>query len=358
MTSPTDSVVIREYDPAWPYQFEQLMARIVKAMGDVPVTVEHVGSTAVPGLAAKPIIDLDVVVRSPDDVPVATGRLASIGSQHEGERGVPGREAFHWPVGEVRHHLYLVVEGSPPHRQHLAFRDYLRTHPEVAVKYADLKRELASKHVADRNAYTEAKGAFIERVLDQAGRTMAIPRRVYIIGGPGAGKSTIAKQLAQQTGALVFNLDNHFWKSGGPKSAEERQAEMANIMAHESWIAEGAYTDWADDLIQQADVVLWVEVPLLIAVWRIVTRHTRVSLSGNNSHPGVWRLLKFIWRTVQYHLSEQMAGASATGTRRSTGRYLVRHHDKVVGPTPRDVRAWMAELGPLEAGGSQNQAEG
>lgn len=178
--------------------------------------------------------------------------------------------------------------------------------------------------------------------------------RVYILGGPGGGKSTIAKQLAERTGAPVFNLDDHFWTAGGPKSLNERRVEMADILAHESWIAEGAYANWADDLIQQADVVLWVEVPLPIAVWRICVRHVGASLSGNNPHPGVWRLLTFLRRTVQYHLREQMAG-SATGTRRSTGRYLARFQPKVVGPRARDVRAWMAELELLAAGGQRNR---
>jgi len=87
-------IVIVDYDPAWSGQFEILRRRIAKTLGDLVARIEHVGSTAVPGLAAKPIIDLDVLLASPDDMPAAVDRLASIGYVHQGDLGVPGREAF------------------------------------------------------------------------------------------------------------------------------------------------------------------------------------------------------------------------------------------------------------------------
>jgi len=161
----TDPVVIADYDPGRPNEFERLRARALDALCDLPATVEHVGSTAVPGCAAKPVVDLDVVVETESDLAEAIRRLAPAGYRHQGDLGVPGREAFAWPAGEQRHHLYVVVAGNPAHRRHLALRDYLRAHPDDARAYGELKRELAGRFGTDRVAYTEAKTPFIERLL-------------------------------------------------------------------------------------------------------------------------------------------------------------------------------------------------
>lgn len=158
-------IEVCDYNPDWPIQFEQLRLRTMKALGPVALSVEHIGSTAVPGLAAKPVIDIDVVVRSLDDIPEAVQRLAVIGYEHEGDGGIDGREVFRWPAGEPRHHLYVVVDGSAPHLEHLAFRDRLRSSPLEADDYGEIKKQLARAHGVNRTAYTDAKGKFIERVL-------------------------------------------------------------------------------------------------------------------------------------------------------------------------------------------------
>ncbi|MDQ3822571.1 MAG: GrpB family protein [Actinomycetota bacterium] len=163
-------VVVSEYDDEWPRLFARIAEPVRRALGDVAAAVEHVGSTAVPGLAAKPVIDVDVVVRSAADVPVAVERLRGLGYVYQGDKGIPGREAFARPRGAPRHHLYVVVAGSAPHADHLAFRDYLREHPDVAREYAALKRELANRHAGDREAYTDAKADFVARVLAAARR--------------------------------------------------------------------------------------------------------------------------------------------------------------------------------------------
>jgi GrpB-like predicted nucleotidyltransferase (UPF0157 family) len=163
-----EPVAVVDYDPRWPTEFERLRARAAAALGDLAVAIEHVGSTAVPGLAAKPVIDLDVVVRRPEDVAHAIERLASIGYVHSGDLGLPGREAFAWPEGEERHHLYVCAEGAEPLRLHLALRDHLRSHPEDAARYAAVKRELAARHRHDRIAYTDGKDEVIREILARA----------------------------------------------------------------------------------------------------------------------------------------------------------------------------------------------
>lgn len=163
-----DPIVVVDYDPAWPQTFRTLADRALTAMGDVAVGAEHIGSTAVPGLAAKPIIDLDVVLRSTADSPTAVARLAPLGYVHEGDLGIPGREAFRWPPGEPRHHLYVLPADSPELRRHLAFRDYLRNHPDAARAYGALKRAAAEQHRNDRAAYMAAKDTLIREILGRA----------------------------------------------------------------------------------------------------------------------------------------------------------------------------------------------
>lgn len=172
----TEPVIVVDYDPAWPLLFQRLGDRALTAVGDVALGVEHVGSTAVPGLAAKPIIDLDVVVRAAADLPIAIARLAPLGYRHEGDLGIPGREAFRWPPADPRHHLYVLPADSQELRRHLAFRDYLRTHPDAANAYGDLKRTAAEHHCDDRVAYMAAKDALIKRILACALGTVTTPR--------------------------------------------------------------------------------------------------------------------------------------------------------------------------------------
>jgi GrpB-like predicted nucleotidyltransferase (UPF0157 family) len=158
-------VEIVDYDEAWPALFEQLARPVRDEVADLGAEVEHVGSTSVPGLAAKPVVDIDVVVRTADDVPVAIERLRSLGYVYQGDKGIPGREAFLWPAGAPPHHLYVVVAGSRPHLDHLRFRDLLRRSPAVAEEYASLKRELAKRYGDDRIGYTEGKTEFVLGVL-------------------------------------------------------------------------------------------------------------------------------------------------------------------------------------------------
>jgi GrpB-like predicted nucleotidyltransferase (UPF0157 family) len=138
------------------------------ALGGLIIGIEHVGSTSFPGLAAKPIIDLDVVISSRLLFRSVREQLAWLGYQYRGNLGIPGREAFQEPTGRVRHHLYVCSVDTPNLHNHLQLRDYLRMHPEVAAAYAVLKRELARQPPYDIEAYVEGKTAFIKRQLAHA----------------------------------------------------------------------------------------------------------------------------------------------------------------------------------------------
>jgi GrpB-like predicted nucleotidyltransferase (UPF0157 family) len=158
-------VVVADYDDAWPAFFEELARPVREAVADLGAEVEHVGSTSVPGLAAKPVIDIDVVVPRAEDVPTAVERLRAVGYVYQGDKGITGREAFMWPRGARPHHLYVVVARRQPHADHVQFRDHLRQHPAAAEDYAELKKALAERHRDDPLGYMDAKSDFIAGVL-------------------------------------------------------------------------------------------------------------------------------------------------------------------------------------------------
>jgi GrpB-like predicted nucleotidyltransferase (UPF0157 family) len=161
-------VIVSDYDPNWPGLFQSLRKRIADALGDMAAAIEHVGSTAVPDLAAKPIIDIDVLLASETMLPAAIEQLASLGYIHRGTLGIPEREAFLAPANDPPHHLYVCPPRSAEFRRHMAFRDYLRAHPEDAKIYGDLKIALAERFREDRPAYNTAKGEFVAQLTSRA----------------------------------------------------------------------------------------------------------------------------------------------------------------------------------------------
>ncbi|GAA5121765.1 GrpB family protein [Alloalcanivorax gelatiniphagus] len=166
------SVEVVEWSPAWAEQFDAVAAVLRGALAGVPsARVEHVGSTSVPGLAAKPVLDVDVVVEAAD-VPAAIAALESVGYVHRGDLGVAGREAFHAPDGP-RRHVYVCTAGTANVRNHLAVRDVLRTHPDLREAYAAVKRALAADPGMDIDTYIAGKSAVLQQVLEQSGEFTA-----------------------------------------------------------------------------------------------------------------------------------------------------------------------------------------
>ncbi|MGA3147153.1 MAG: GNAT family N-acetyltransferase [Acidimicrobiales bacterium] len=166
---------LADYSRDWPAQFAELEARLRAALRGLSVEIEHVGSTSVPGLVAKPMIDIDVVVPKAADVPVAVERLERAGYRAKGTRGVPGREAFDQPPGGPVHALYVVVTGSKPHLDHVLLRDLLRRRPDLAARYESVKRANADRLPADRLGYTDAKADLITELLVLARTDASLP---------------------------------------------------------------------------------------------------------------------------------------------------------------------------------------
>ena len=168
-TEPEAPVIIAPYDPSWPAAFLEERARLAQVLREwLAGPIEHVGSTAIAGLVAKPVIDIMAAVASLDASRPAIRALAALDYKYFPYR--PDIE--HWfckPSLQFRtHHLHLIPFGSRSWIDTLAFRDYLRDHPEVAAEYGSLKRALAKAHQFDREAYTEAKAPFIARILRDA----------------------------------------------------------------------------------------------------------------------------------------------------------------------------------------------
>jgi GrpB-like predicted nucleotidyltransferase (UPF0157 family) len=167
-------IVIAPYDPTWPAQFTAEAERIRVSFGIQAQRIEHVGSTSVPGLAAKPVIDIQVSVPSLGPRAYLAKRLEGLGYTHfalgDFDLVYP---FFKRPAGwPSTHHVHLCVSGSEPERVHIAFRDYLRTHPTVATEYLDLKFKLAAAHdgqsMESQDRYSLAKTEFIGSVLQAA----------------------------------------------------------------------------------------------------------------------------------------------------------------------------------------------
>jgi GrpB-like predicted nucleotidyltransferase (UPF0157 family) len=168
-----ETVVVVDYDPHWPAQFDELRAFVWPAVADVALTIEHIGSTSVPGLAAKPIIDMTVVVASRNEVPLVTERLASLGYQHLGQLGIEDRDAFRQPTRLPHHHLYVCPKETIGIVNPLAVRDYLRAHPAAARAYGELKKQLAREFPNDVDSYTIGKTDMLLDILRDAGLTPA-----------------------------------------------------------------------------------------------------------------------------------------------------------------------------------------
>jgi len=159
------SVIVVDYDPNWPVLFRALQRRIADALGSVAARIEHVGSTAVPNLAAKPILDIDVLLGSASDLPTAIERLANVGYTHQGDLGIAGREAFRAPAGDPAHNLYVCLTPTGKFHRHLLFRDYLRAHPDDAKAYGELKQALALRFRDDRSAYVDGKSEVVTEII-------------------------------------------------------------------------------------------------------------------------------------------------------------------------------------------------
>jgi GrpB-like predicted nucleotidyltransferase (UPF0157 family) len=164
-------IVVVPYDPNWAVQFERIRAYIAPALSGLALLIEHVGSTSVPGLWAKPVLDIDVSIPSYADFPEVVRRLEALGYHHRGDLGIPTRESFAYEgdIDFMEQHFYVCPGDSPEMRRHIALRDYLRVHPEARDEYSRVKREGARLYPHDIDAYIEHKGSVIRGIYQKCG---------------------------------------------------------------------------------------------------------------------------------------------------------------------------------------------
>ena len=166
-----DEVKIADYDPRWPELFAAEAARLRPAFGPSLAALEHIGSTSVPGLAAKPVVDIQAVVRSLPDMDAVTPRVIGLGWTQGVFGPDPKRRLYFkkYDAGGVRtHQLHVYEADHPVAAAHLLFRNYLRTHEAEAQRYEALKRDLAVRFRTDRLGYNDAKTDYIEAVVAKA----------------------------------------------------------------------------------------------------------------------------------------------------------------------------------------------
>ncbi len=166
-------VVVESYDEAWKDDFAAIRDELATVLIGLVLRIEHVGSTSVEGLSAKPVIDIDVVISDRSILPEVVSALESIGYSHEGDLGIPGREAFKYEgKGHLKkHHLYVCAQDAEELKRHIAFRDYLRSDPDAVAEYSRIKEEGARLYPDDIDKFIEHKSPFIESVYKQIGLT-------------------------------------------------------------------------------------------------------------------------------------------------------------------------------------------
>jgi GrpB-like predicted nucleotidyltransferase (UPF0157 family) len=161
-------IVVAPYDPAWPGWFREVAIRLRAALGGVALRIDHIGSTAVPGLAAKPILDVQIAVAAFAPLAAFRDPLEALGYVYRAENPERTKRYFREPPGGRRTHLHVRLRGHWSEQFALLFRDYLRAHPAGAGRYAARKADLAGRFGADRQGYTDAKAPFIWATMREA----------------------------------------------------------------------------------------------------------------------------------------------------------------------------------------------
>ena len=168
MQNQSKPVEVMPYNPEWKTAFCRIKEMLEGYVGDLCIAIEHVGSTSVEGLSAKPVIDVDVVITGYEQLPLIVMKLSEAGYEHEGNLGVEGREAFKRTRNDeyMSHHLYVCPVDGKGYQEHIAFRDYLRCNAEALRAYEDLKLDLAQQYKFDRDGYGRNKTDFISNILN------------------------------------------------------------------------------------------------------------------------------------------------------------------------------------------------
>lgn len=176
-------IIVESYNPKWKEEFEKAKTFYDKLLENINVKIEHVGSTSIEGLSAKPILDIDIIVQNEENCKQAIKLLESVGYNHIGNLGVDGREMLKYNPNNPRinwmeHHLYVCMQGSENLINHLLLREHLRNNKESVKVYGELKQELADRYTNDIDSYIKGKTEFITTILKSEGMDLEELERI------------------------------------------------------------------------------------------------------------------------------------------------------------------------------------
>jgi GrpB-like predicted nucleotidyltransferase (UPF0157 family)/ribosomal protein S18 acetylase RimI-like enzyme len=272
------TIEIRDYDPSWPAWFDVVCAFVWPAVADVAQRIDHVGSTAVPGLAAKPIVDADVVVADAASLPDASVRLTAIGYVPYGDMGVDGRLAFKEPPAPSLppHHLYVVVEGSRAHADHVLLRDLLRANPAARDRYASRKRACAAEADGNLLAYTALKADLVAELLTTARGAHGVEPVEYW------RPSSTELDPAASYGVRLATLDDAVFLSDVALGAYLELHDPPQDFDADEWRA--GYVEWTEEHVRGEVPFSTTSVVLLrgerVGRLRVMRDGQRVELAG------------------------------------------------------------------------------
>ncbi len=166
------TIIVAPYDEKWQSEFTKIKNELLPIISTDIISIEHVGSTSVPGLWAKPIIDLNIVIER-EKLPTIIDKLSSINYSHQGDLGIKDREAFKYSDKPhlMQHYLYVCPKDSAEHKRQLAFRDYLRANPSACEQYSNIKIEMANKFPHDIDSYIKGKEPVVMEIYQKCGIT-------------------------------------------------------------------------------------------------------------------------------------------------------------------------------------------
>jgi GrpB-like predicted nucleotidyltransferase (UPF0157 family) len=184
-------IVIEDYNPTWPLAFETLRQVYLNALQGIEADIEHVGSTSIPNLAAKPVLDIDIAVSNFERLPEIIERLSVLGYDHRGNLGIEGREAFKINIEKAQdsiknamaHHLYVCLRDSDAFKNHVTIRNFLKQNPQKMAEYAALKRHIAKQAGMNKDFYTTSKTAFLLAILKETGFDEAVLEKIAVQNG-------------------------------------------------------------------------------------------------------------------------------------------------------------------------------
>ena len=183
-------------------------------------------------------------------------------------------------------------------------------------------------------------------------------RRIHIIGGPGSGKTTLARQAAARLGAPCYELDvvGYEGGAGAERPLEVRLADVRQIAMQPAWVTEGIFLGWTDELFKAADRIVWLDLPWRLVGWRIFLRHVKAELRGNNRHSGWLKLYRFMQWSRRYYIHPEgsqfvLPGSDIEENRALTENYLAAFRDKLVRcGSPVEVKTYLERLKTVNLG--------